>query len=212
MILYHGNKQKDMVPRFGLGKSTHSYGKGFYTTPDIKLAKEWAYSMYGHGDKGFIHSFSLDETGLKILDFTSMDSLHWLTEVLSHLKMNLDEVDIPVRNNIRLLVDKYKVDTWLYDVIIGYQADGSYFKFINSFVYGGLYKEVLDRVLASKAVGMEICIKSEEAFSRLEKFVVEPVSAKYRTYYKSIDNRADWMCNVMTNRKIQCKQIITDFI
>lgn len=37
-ILYHGNKDINMRPKYGVGKKNNDYGQGFYTTPDLKLA------------------------------------------------------------------------------------------------------------------------------------------------------------------------------
>ena len=42
LTLYHGSPQKDFTPTFGLGKDEHDYGRGFYTTDDIELGREWA--------------------------------------------------------------------------------------------------------------------------------------------------------------------------
>jgi hypothetical protein len=40
MILYHGTSEKTVVPTFGLGNDKHDYGRDFYLTEDIELAKE----------------------------------------------------------------------------------------------------------------------------------------------------------------------------
>ena len=40
IILYHGSPNKEVTPKYGLGEARHDYGKGFYLTEDIKLAKE----------------------------------------------------------------------------------------------------------------------------------------------------------------------------
>ncbi len=42
IVLYHGTPNKEVIPAFGLGDEKHDYGKGFYLTEDIELAKEWA--------------------------------------------------------------------------------------------------------------------------------------------------------------------------
>ena len=42
MIVYHGSPNRDIIPTFGLGEEKHDYGKGFYLTGNIELAKEWA--------------------------------------------------------------------------------------------------------------------------------------------------------------------------
>lgn len=40
--LYHGSPVKSFTPKFGLGEDKHDYGRGFYTTQNVELAKEWA--------------------------------------------------------------------------------------------------------------------------------------------------------------------------
>ena len=42
MILYHGSASDSVVPTFGLGNDHHDYGRGFYLTDDLDLAREWA--------------------------------------------------------------------------------------------------------------------------------------------------------------------------
>lgn len=40
MRLYHGSPNKVIVPQYGLGEEKHDYGKGFYLTENVELAKE----------------------------------------------------------------------------------------------------------------------------------------------------------------------------
>lgn len=42
LILYHGSPNRVIVPKFGFGEDRHDYGRGFYLTEDLELAKEWA--------------------------------------------------------------------------------------------------------------------------------------------------------------------------
>ena len=42
LILYHGSSEVIQAPVFGKGKSYNDYGKGFYCTEHLELAKEWA--------------------------------------------------------------------------------------------------------------------------------------------------------------------------
>ena len=39
MLLYHGSPNKIVTPTFNLGEERHDYGKGFYLTEDLELAK-----------------------------------------------------------------------------------------------------------------------------------------------------------------------------
>ena len=42
ITLYHGTSEKIVTPIFGQGNDRYDYGRGFYLTEDIELAKEWA--------------------------------------------------------------------------------------------------------------------------------------------------------------------------
>lgn len=49
MILYHGSDHIIEKPVFGQGKSYNDYGRGFYCTEHVELAKEWACATGGDG-------------------------------------------------------------------------------------------------------------------------------------------------------------------
>lgn len=42
LILYHGSPNRVIVPKFGFGEDRHDYGRGFYLTENLELAKERA--------------------------------------------------------------------------------------------------------------------------------------------------------------------------
>lgn len=195
------------------GKSNNDYGVGFYTTPDKELAKEWAWSMYGHGDTGYVHTFSVDIQGLNILDLTRRDSLHWIAELLYNRRINIDPVEnTPVSRNIKRFISKYKLNTSIYDIIIGYRADDSYFRYAEAFAYGNLYKETLERVLRLGELGIQVCFKSNRAFQKLRKINVESVPIKYKTRYKDRDDRARAAYYDEIKKSVRKEQVITDFI
>ena len=68
LILYHGSSNKELQPTFGFGDDKHDYGKGFYLTDNIELAKEWSVCKVNN-ENGWVHKFELDTEGLKVLDF-----------------------------------------------------------------------------------------------------------------------------------------------
>ena len=83
MILYHGSPDKEIKPTFGLGEDRHDYGKGFYLTENIDLAKEWAVCRPDETN-GWVHKYELDMEGLKVLDFQKYGILSWLAELMKH--------------------------------------------------------------------------------------------------------------------------------
>ena len=72
IILFHGTADKVVVPTYGLGNDKHDYGKGFYLTENIELAKEWAVCRPDETN-GYVHKFEIDIDGLRILDFQEKD-------------------------------------------------------------------------------------------------------------------------------------------
>ena len=68
MILYHGSQVESFTPTYGLGNDSHDYGRGFYTTADIELGKEWAVGQQANAD-GWLHAYEVDLGSLKVFDF-----------------------------------------------------------------------------------------------------------------------------------------------
>jgi hypothetical protein len=199
ITLYHGNKDKDMIPKFGLGKSNNDYGQGFYTTPDKELGKEWAYSFFSHGnnnvEQGYLHSYEFDINGLNVLNLAKIDSMHWLAELLYNRKLDLDmdmDSDLILSYRVEKFISKYKLDTDKYDIIIGYRADDKYFSYAEGFMRMELYRESLEKALRLGNLGLQVFIKSPYAFDRLaqSKHNCEVVDTKYRNYYIKRDKEA----------------------
>ena len=42
ITLFHGSPYESVTPEYGLGNDKHDYGRGFYLTANVELAKEWA--------------------------------------------------------------------------------------------------------------------------------------------------------------------------
>ena len=63
ILIYHGNKNEAMILTYGVGGIDNDYGRGFYTTPNKELAKEWAWGTYTQGKKAYIHTFELNRVG-----------------------------------------------------------------------------------------------------------------------------------------------------
>lgn len=69
IVLYHGSPDQRIIPTYGLGEDRHDYGRGFYLTEHIELAKEWAVCN-PNSISGWVHKYELDISGLSILDFS----------------------------------------------------------------------------------------------------------------------------------------------
>ena len=56
MELYHGSPNREFTPQYGLGEDKHDYGRGFYLTENLDLAKEWAVCNPNSKD-GWVHKY-----------------------------------------------------------------------------------------------------------------------------------------------------------
>lgn len=83
IVLYHGSPDQRIIPTYGLGEDRHDYGRGFYLTEHIELAKEWAVCN-PNSISGWVHKYELDISGLSILDFSEKNILSWLAELMKH--------------------------------------------------------------------------------------------------------------------------------
>ena len=55
--LYHGSEKIIENPIYGKGKLNNDYGRGFYCTEDIELAKEWACAK---GNNGYVNCYKVN--------------------------------------------------------------------------------------------------------------------------------------------------------
>lgn len=163
MILYHGSPNLIVKPVFGGGNDKHDYGRGFYLTEDIELAKEWAVCN-PFEQNGWVHQFELECRNLNILDFQKYDVLTWLAELMKHR-------DAADSKRYRVLsskfIEKYGIDTTGYDVIKGWRANASYFYIAKEFVRDNIDVDILEELLSLGGLGIQFCIKSERAYAQL---------------------------------------------
>lgn len=164
IILYHGTTNKIVAPTFGKGEEKHDYGKGFYLTENIDLAKEWAVCK-PNSLNGYVHKYELNIECLKILDFQEKGVLPWLAELMKHR----DAADSKrYRVLAKKFIDKYGINTEDYDVIKGWRADASYFYIAKEFVKDNIDLDILEELLSLGGLGIQYCIKSELAYSKLQ--------------------------------------------
>ncbi len=164
ITLFHGTSDRFVSPTFGLGEDRHDYGRGFYLTEDIELAKEWAVCR-PNDTNGWVHKYAFNTDGLKILDFQNGDVLTWLAELMKHR-------DAADTKRYRMLaakfIGKYGVDTSEFDVIKGWRANASYFYIAREFVRDNVDTDILEELLSLGGLGVQYCIKSELAYSKLQ--------------------------------------------
>lgn len=64
-------------------------------------------------------------------------------------------------------IEKYGIDTSEYDVIKGWRANASYFYIAKEFVKDNIDVDILEDLLSLGGLGIQYCIKSEKAYSKL---------------------------------------------
>ncbi len=164
MTLYHGSKDIIRKPEYGKGKLHNDYGRGFYCTEYVDLAKEWA---CGDDYGGYANRYELELTGLDILDLNSEDYciLHWISVLLNNRKMTL-ETDLSIAAK-KYILENFPVDTASCDIIKGYRADDSYFSFARDFLQNTISVRRLAQVMRLGNLGNQIVLTSEKAFSQI---------------------------------------------
>lgn len=196
MILYHGSPDKIVTPTFGLGEERHDYGKGFYLTAELNLAKEWAVCR-PETESGYVHSFELDTDRLDIFDFEKENILCWLSELMKHR-------DAADSKRYRVLaakfIAKYGKDTSAVDVIKGWRANASYFYIAKAFVRDEVDIDILEDLMQLSGLGIQWCIKSEKAYQHLKK-TEEIIPVDYHEFNAKYNERD-------TNARINMKNLI----
>lgn len=178
IILYHGSPNTIVSPQYNFGEDKHDYGKGFYLTDNVELAKEWAVCR-PNKTNGWVHKFELDITDLKILDFEDYNVLSWLAELMKHR-----EASDTKRYKVlaKKFIDKYGIDTSEYDVIKGWRANASYFYIAKEFVRDNIDIEILEELLSLGGLGIQYCIKTEFAYSKLKEIKEDLIDVKYEEF------------------------------
>jgi hypothetical protein len=186
LILYHGSADIIEKPLFGKGKAYNDYGRGFYCTEHIELAKEWA---CGENIDGFLNKYEIDTSDLKILNLSAegYTILNWLAILMCNRKTRLST---PLaKRGKEYLINNFLPEYKSYDAIIGYRADDSYFSFARSFVSNEISLKQLGVAMKLGKLGEQFVLKSQNAFDTI-KFIEYEV-ADNTVYYAKRKSRDD---------------------
>lgn len=182
-ILYHGSAYIVKNPEYGKGKPYNDYGRGFYCTKHLELAKEWA---VGEGIDGYVNEYEIDLSKLKILDLREKpyNILHWMAILLRNREFN---VKSPVATRGKqYLLDNYLIDTSIYDLVIGYRADDSYFSFARDFLNNTISVEQLSYAMKLGELKEQYVLISQKAFDMIH-FVSFEIADSSEYYPKRLD-------------------------
>lgn len=188
MILYHGSAEIVEKPVWGKGKIYNDYGRGFYCTEHLELAREWACT----DDKdGYVNQYELTMKNLKMLNLSEekYTILHWLTLLVIHRKIRLTTP--LMKRSVEWLQQNFFIDVNEYDVIIGYRADDSYFSFARAFLNNEISLEQLSYAMKLGKLGEQVVIKSVRGFEALRYLSYETVDGSiYSVRRKMRDDKA----------------------
>lgn len=180
LILYHGSPSIIEKPEYGKGKAYNDYGKGFYCTEHLELAKEWACT---EGVDGYANKYEIDTDGLSVLNLSAdnFTILNWLALLMQHRRGHLS-TQLAVRGR-NYLTENFLPDYRNYDAIIGYRADDSYFSFARAFVLNEISLKQLGYAMKLGKLGEQFVLKSPKAFEKI-RFIDYSVADNTVYYFK----------------------------
>ena len=193
MKLFHGPSVEIPEPLLGRGKPNNDYGRGFYCTEDIEMAREWA--CKGNEPPAFVNIYDLSTNGLSVLDLSNpgYTVLNWMAVLLANRTFDLDtEIAMEVRD---YLLSNFMPPVEDYDVVVGYRADDSYFNYAASFVNNTLSLQRLGEAMHLGRLGIQVALRTERAFSGLTYMGTEEVLwSAYHPRYVMRDTaaRSEW--------------------
>jgi hypothetical protein len=161
ITLYHGSNTIIKKPEYGKGNPHNDYGRGFYCTENIELAKEWACNDRGGG---FANIYSLDISSLSILNLSDGEYgiLNWLAVLINNRTFMINN---PIAAEAKVyLTLSFLPKTDIYDAIIGYRADDSYFSFALDFLNNTISMRQLSRAMSLGSLGTQFMLQSKKAF------------------------------------------------
>ena len=189
LVVYHGSVNKIPKPIFGGGKETNDYGRGFYCTQDIELAREWAAAE--ENNNSFVNKYEIDLSRLKVLDLTKKQYsvLNWIAILV---KYRIFDINSEIARKAKdFLISNYYIDVSNYDVVIGYRADDSYFRYARDFLNNTISVQQLYKAIQLGNLGLQIVFISEKSFNSLNFTGIEEVdSTVYYAKRKTRDEDA----------------------
>lgn len=183
MILYHGSINIIEKPVFHGGKETNDYGYGFYCTENLELAKEWA--CVNNETNGYANKYELNISDLKVLDLTedSYSVLNWIAILLKNRYFDIsNEISLKAKE---YLINNFYIDISKYDVVIGYRADDSYFRFAKDFINNAISVQKLAKAMELGMLGKQVVLISEKAHNSI-KFISSEIAEHAIFYTKRV--------------------------
>ena len=161
LILYHGSREIVEKPDLLKSKPYNDYGRGFYCTENIELAREWACM---EKNDGFVNKYELSSSAMKVLCLSKgkYNILNWLALLLKHRTFS---VTAPLTVQAKeYLLDNFLPEVSGVDVIVGCRADDSYFSFAEDFISNTISLKQLSKAMHLGNLGEQVALMSQKAF------------------------------------------------
>lgn len=214
MIFYHGSKKVISKIKTKGSSVDNDYGPSFYLTLDEGSAKEWACK---NNEVGIINKYQIrnkEYSSLKILDLTNKEKysvLTWLA-ILMHFRTLDPSFRRTFENRLKWL-EQYYVDVNEFDVIKGFRADDSYFKFPIKFISGQLSFENLEKIFLFGNLGIQYAFMSEKAINCLKFISFTNCEEEYvGRYYRLIQEGTREFEHILTLPIDDHETFITDLM
>jgi hypothetical protein len=162
--LWHGSSHVIKHPEYGLVKPNNDYGRGFYCTRSVELAKEWACAGL---DDGFANRYTLTTDGLTLPGPVPAALHHPELAGPAGRKPSFQPTTAVAAQGIEYLKQVSLPDASQADVIVGYRADDSYFSFARAFVNNAISLDQLAEAMRLGELGKQIVLASPQAFAAL---------------------------------------------
>lgn len=205
LVIYHGSQQIVEVPKLAMSKKYNDYGRGFYCTENIELAKEWACPVK---NDGYANKYILHVDGMNVMHLTEgkFNILNWLAVLLTYRSFDITS---PVGSNAKkFILNRFMPDTTAVDIMIGYRADDSYFSFAEDFINNTISLRDLNAAMQLGKLGEQIVLLSERSFRHIE--FIEYEITDYRKYYYKRAERDQNARAAYAGRKKNLQQIVND--
>ena len=210
--IYHGSEFIIEKPEYLKGNVHNDYGLGFYCCSSKDLAREWAAKRSGHG---YVNRYNIRDDRLKILDLTKPpynDVLYWIALLMHNRELSVDlKENFP--RELKYLEEKYLIDISAFDIVIGYRADDSYFRFPEAFIRSEITLKSLDEIFQAGNLGKQYVLVSKRAFDLIHFEGYEEVSENSKDdYYKRKGSADKVFSDLLRNDRYSKEKRMRDLI
>ena len=159
------------------------FGPGFYLTPNILQAMEW--SVRNNTD-GSINYFQLNLNNLNVLNFDPKQThpLHWIAEIIYNRKFKFIS-----SKNYNWIINNWKINTDIYDIIVGYTIDDQYFSMFKDFLDNRLSFTGLCKTMLFGDLSYQYVVRTNNGYDHLSDILDYEIVYKKEFYQNALKRR-----------------------